>query len=377
MSFLKKVERGIEGLNRGISGGLPEFDKATYGIQHGKIIGLVGSPKSGKTALLLQRYIIHPYLNGENIKWIFYSLEMSRDEIIARMISILADIHSLKEWQEAKEPGTKRFQIPESKILGLDDKLTPEEHDYVKKIYHLYIEPLMGKVDDEGNIIEEGRVEFIEDPGESNPTGISKHIMSYAHEHGELQYKTFKIKDEKGNTVEKKRLVGYKPNDDTKVWVIVDHVGLMKKEKELKTKENIDLFINEYAKTIKKFCKYTFILVSQLNRGIKSIDRMKFSAEWLQPQPEDIKDTSGLEETADIIYAIFNPNMFLHLKHHLGYNLEDFKGGYRSVHVIASRYTRCPVNKSLFFNVKTGRFIELAPLKSRELEAQLEKIRKL
>jgi len=377
MNFIKQVEDGRLGLNKGVPGGLPAFDKAMFNTQHGKIIGLVGGAKAGKTAMLIQRYIVYPFLAGENIKWIWYSLEMSRNQIIARLTSIFADIHSRKEWKEGT--GEKRFRIPESRILGLgDDVLDDEEFEYVKKIHSLYIEPLMGVQDEHGNLISRGRIDFIEDFSESNPTGINKYLTEIAKEYGEYRYDTFKTKDSvTGEYVTRKRIIGYEPKDDTKIWVIIDHLGLMKKEQGHNPKENIDKMINEYAKTLRNTCKFTFILVSQLNRGIKGVDRMKLTGEQLQPQTEDIKESGALEETADIILALFNPNTVVHLNKHLGYDLKDFNMGYRSIHVIASRYTPCPINKSLFFIANTGRFIELYDPGSRELRDQVAEIKRL
>lgn len=376
MNFLEEVRRGIRGLNEGVPGGLPSFDKGTFNTQHGKIYGLVGSSKSGKTALLIQRYIVYPYLSGANIKWIWYSLEMSRNAIIARLTSIFADIHSREEWKQDKQ--NIRYRIPESKILGLgEEKLTEDEFEYVKKINKLFIEPLMGVEDENGNVISEGRIEFIEDLSESNPTGINKHLMEVAKKHGSFRYTPYETKNSEGKTVVRERMVGYQPNDDTKIWVMIDHLGLMKKEQNHTIKENIDKMINEYAKMLRNMCGFTFILVSQLNRGIKGIDRMKFTGEQLQPQTEDIKDSAGLEETADMVIALFNPNTYTHLTYHLGYELKHFDRGYRSVHVIASRYTPSPINKSLFFNAKTGRFIELYRPNTPEYKNQLEAIKNL
>ena len=371
MKFIREVEKGIEGLNEGVPAGLPTFDKKIYNTQHKKIIGLVGSAKAGKTAMMLLRYIVYPYLSKANIKWIWYSLEMSRNQMIARLISIFADIHSFNEFKSGVSK--IRYQISEAAILGMgEERLTSDEFNYVKKINEIYIEPLMGVEDDNGNITVKGKVDFIEDFSNSNPTGVNKYLTKIALDNGDFRYETYHTTEG-----EKKRIVGYTPKDDTKIWVIVDHLGLMKKENQHTTKENIDKFVNEYAKTLRNLCGFTFILLSQLNRGIKGIDRMKFSGEELQPSAEDIKDSSALEETADIIFAIFNPNTYTHLKKHLGYDLNLFNGSYRSIHVITSRYTPTPINKSLYFNNKTGRFIELLKTTDPGFKLQMEGIKQL
>lgn len=372
MKFLEAVEQGLKGLNKGVYGGLPSFDKAIYNTQHGKIIGIAGEPKSGKTSLTLMRYIAYPDLIKENIKIIYYSLEMSKNQIIAKLISQFACLHSEKEVKV--DTSKKVMMIQEAKILGMgEERLNEEELEYVKLINSLYIEPLFGKEDDDGNIIEEGVIEFIEDYNESNPTGIFKHLKRVAEDNGVFSYRKIKVADGK----EKELTTGYKPNPGAKkIWVIIDHLGLMKKEAQT-VKENIDLLINIYAKHFRNICGYTFILISQFNRTIKGIDRFKLSPDQLQPQPQDIKDSQALEETADIILAIFNPNSHTHIDKHFGYELKDFKGTYRSIHCILSRYTPVPVNKSLFFNYKTGLFRELKKPTDKEFKIQLDNIKKI
>lgn len=369
MKFLKVVEEGLKGINQGIPAGLPSFDKAVYNTQHKKIIGVVGSPKSGKTAMMLQRYIVSPFLAGANIKWVWYSLEMSKEQIIARLTSMFGNIHSKKEYKEGKS--TVIYRISEAKILGMgEERLSPDEFEFVKRIVSIYIDPLMGTEDSEGNVITPGRIEFIEDRTVSNPTGIHKYLMKIAKDNGTFLY-------EKYTTTEgdKQRLKGYIPSNDTKIWVIIDHLGLMKKEKGFTKKDNIDKMVDDYAVGLRNLCGFTFILLSQLNRGIKALDRIKFSGEELQPSTEDIKDSGSLEESGDIIFAIFNPSTYKHLKTHLGYDLNVFQGSYRSIHCIASRYTPSPLNKSLWFDKKTGIFSELYKTSDPRFKAELESIK--
>lgn len=374
--FLKEVRAGMAGANRGVPGGLPDFDKAVHNTQHGKIYGIMGSSKAGKTALVLQRYIVYPYLSGEEIDWIWYSIEISRSEVIARLLSTFALIHSKQEVSE--DINKKVYRIHWTKVYSYgDNKLSEEEYVYLEKIYKIYIEPLLGVEDEEGNTIKEGRIEFIDDIGQTNPTGIRNHLLNVAEKYGEIEWNTFNVKDDFGKSVVKRSVKKYRPKSKRRVWVIVDHLGLMKKEDKMSKKENIDKFVEEYARGFKNQFGFTFILVSQQNRGIKGVDRLKFNGEDLQPQSEDLKDSSSLEEVSDMLIAIFNPNSFQHLKSHMKYSLQDFEGGYRSLHVVVSRYTKTPIIKCVYFDSITGRFVELEKPNTKELESQISQIKKL
>ncbi len=78
----KGIEKGLKGLNKGIPGGLPRFDKKIFNIQPGKQVSIVGAPKSGKTYFMLWRYVFRPWIAGErNIKWILYSLEVDAQQV--------------------------------------------------------------------------------------------------------------------------------------------------------------------------------------------------------------------------------------------------------------------------------------------------------
>jgi replicative DNA helicase len=133
----------------------------------------------------------------------------------------------------------------------------------------------------------------------------------------------------------------------------------MKKEQKFNKKQNIDKWMDEYCITLSKLYKYTMVNTCQLNRTISTVERQKFNMKNLEPQTSDIKDTSSVEEASDMIYALFNPNTFSNVKEHNGYIIPDWKGYYRSVKIIKSRYTLFPITVALFFDPKACRFIEL------------------
>lgn len=355
--FLEAIDEGRAGKNKGVPGGLPTFDRRTFNTQHGKIYTIAGQSKSGKTYLLLYRYIIIPFLSNADVDWVFYSLEMDKIQIKARLTSYFAWYHNKFI---LKNPVSARFSV--NKILGYgadnpSDVLTQEEYEFILEINRLYINPLFGYHDGEKYV--KGRIEFIEDVNDSNPTAIYKYLLTRAKENGEFLKSTYHIKKDDGTLVEKERIHSYVSNTERKTWVIIDHMLLMKKENKNDSKRNIDLFVNEQAKTLRNICKYTFVFISQVNRSVKSTDRQKLSGELLQTNVEDIKETGSMEETSDMIITIFNPSAFPHLTTHMGYKLSEFYGYYRSLHVVASRISDSPINKSVLFDPEICNFTEL------------------
>lgn len=286
---------------------------------------------------MLWRYIFIPWINGErNIKWILYSLELDIDQVKARIASMFVyHYHGVI--------------INPNKVYSMgDERLSNDEYELIKSVEKDYLVELFSKI------------EFIEDKNSSNPTGIFKRCIYYATENGTEIKEKYKTLSDNDTVVEKEKVVGYIPNNpDEKIFVIIDTLGLMKRERGFSKKDNIDKWVDDYAITLRNIYGFTIINLHHLNRGISSVERRKFQAEDLQPELEDIKDTSALGESSDMVIALFNPSVYNNIIRHQGYNIEEFKGKYRSAHVIASRYTEFPINSGLLFNFNTGTWCEL------------------
>jgi replicative DNA helicase len=337
MLFLDKVKAGKEGNNTGYPGGLPRLDSRVYNIQPSKMTSIVGGPKSGKTYFMLYRYILSPWLSGvRNITWFLFTLEVDKNQIIARMVSFFLQ---------------KRYgvRLSASKIFSMGDyKISDTLYEKIKSVYEKDINPLLEKI------------VIIEDSSVSNPTGIYKYMLQYLNDKGEFLEEQFSTFDDKNTLVKKTRVVGYNkfvPNEE--VFIIIDSLGLMKREQNLTKKDNIDRWIDDYAVKLRNICGCSIINLHHLNRAVSGVDRFKLSGSQLHPTLDDIKDTSALGETSDIIYALFNPNVYAHIDKHFGYELRDWKGNYRSLHVLASRYCDMGLNSALIFDYESGMFIEL------------------
>lgn len=256
-----------------------------------------------------------------------------------------------------------------------EKKLTPEHRKLVDDIYNNELIDLFGEYDEEGNLIKEGKITFFQD--KMNPEGIRKYLLNYASTIGKFIYSKYTVK-ENGKSIEKQRISGYVENDPTLyTFVIIDHVGLLKRERGYNKKENIDKF-SEHMVFMRNICKFSPIVISQFNRELGKTDRLKFSGEELAPTIEDFKDTGSISEDASLVMALFNPTLLPHLRKHKNYDLKKIGKGYRSLHILASRNTPTGVSVSLLIEGKTGNFKELPNSdENNKLEQVYEYVQKL
>ena len=80
------------GLIKGISTGFYKIDKLTGGLQNGDLIFIAGRPSTGKTSFGVE--IIKNAALNSNIKAAFFSLEMTEEAIINRLLSSEARVNS-------------------------------------------------------------------------------------------------------------------------------------------------------------------------------------------------------------------------------------------------------------------------------------------
>lgn len=331
LDFLGEVEQGRKGVYKGLKGGLERFDKFTNNIQKSTYYLIGAAPKSGKTGFLDHRFVIQAYLQNPDAKinWIYFSYEISKLEKMAKFCAyFIRELYG---------------DLVDSNIILSrgENKLSDELHEKVIHIYKDYVEPLFK------------RIQFYED--RENPTGIYFKLLEYAKKHGEFIYTPYT--DDSGK--ERQKITGYKENDpELYTIVIADHIGLLSLEKGYDKKANIDK-LSSYFVWMRNICKFTPVIVSQFNRDLGKVDRLKFNGESLQPTLEDFKDSSNTSEDASMVIAIFNAGLYPHIEKHLGYNIKEIGKGYRSLHILASRNTESGVNIGLHLEGETGRFSEL------------------
>lgn len=350
--FLKAVADGLKGINKGLYMGLPRFNSYVHGVQKKYYYVIGGGSKSGKTSFCDNCFILQPYLkdiipNKKDVEYHFFSMEIDLIEKMAKWTAYIMD----EEYGIYTDPNY---------ILGRTDKrVSPEHLSIIKEIHKKYMIPLFGEMDEFGVVNPKSPriVYFYQD--KLNPDAIDNTIMDVVKRNGEIIYENEEVVDDLGQKIVQKKIVGYKPyNPNKQIICIVDHAALCKRIPGLSEKENIDKLSSNFVK-LRNLFGLTVIVLSQFNRDMDNIDRIKFSGNKLAPTRADFKATGNLSEDANLVIGLMNPYEYPSITNHLGYNIEDFGKSYRSVHIIASRNLEANTNISVLLEGKTGRITEL------------------
>ena len=92
----------------GISTGFKALDRPTSGLQRKNLIVVAGRPSMGKTALVTNIALRSAMNHGTKV--LFFSLEMSSDEITERLLSLLTGIDSLRLREGTLGDGVKEWK---------------------------------------------------------------------------------------------------------------------------------------------------------------------------------------------------------------------------------------------------------------------------
>jgi len=92
--FLELKEKSLKPSLSGIASGFYDLDSFTQGFQKSELIILAGRPSMGKTALSLN--IGLNVLKNSNLPVVFFSLEMSKEQLTYRLLTSESNIASMK-----------------------------------------------------------------------------------------------------------------------------------------------------------------------------------------------------------------------------------------------------------------------------------------
>jgi replicative DNA helicase len=331
MSFsdLKRaVQEGMDGRNNGIPMGFDRLNRY-IGIRKSIYTLIGGLTGSGKTSFVDDAYVLNPFdwyiskYNTSNIKLkiIYRSMERSRT-------------YKLAKWASRKIFLDHGQIISVNKLLGWTEKMTKDEHD----LFLMY-EDYMGEMNEVMTIID----------GPENAVGIAKELKAHALENGVIEQ------------VDEHRKI-YIPNDESTITiVIIDHIGLLKTTKDQTTKKDTIDKMSDELRYARDFFGYSPVVVSQFNRSISNIARLKNGD--VEPQLEDFAESSSTQNDADVVLALFDP-MRYKVSDASGYDmgkLRDQFGAkyYRSLRLIKNSYGEDDVRIGLGFLGQVGMFKEL------------------
>ena len=323
----QEVNAGLEGRNGGIPMGFNRLNRY-IGIRKGMYFLVGGLTGSGKTSFIDDAFVLNPFdwfisQKAPNIKLriIYRSMERSRTYKLAKWVSrkIFLDHAAI---------------IPVPKLLGWTEKMTHDEHD----LFLMY-EDYINKMEEVITIID----------GPENAVGIAKELKAHALENGKI---------EQIDEFNKR----YFPNNENELTIVIlDHVGLIKTTKDQPTKKEAIDKMSDELRYARDFYGYTPVVVSQFNRSISNMQRLKNGD--VEPQLEDFAESSSTQNDADVVLALFDP-MRYKVEDPSGYELQklvdNFGAKYfRSLRLIKNSYGEDDVRIGLGFMGQIGMFKEL------------------
>jgi hypothetical protein len=336
-----EVQAGLEGRNDGIPMGFDRLSRY-IGIRKGMYFLVGGLTGSGKTSFIDDAFVLNPfdwYINQPNpkikLRIIYRSMERSRTYKMAKWVSrkIFLD-HGLI--------------LPVAKLLGWTEKMDHDEHDLFL-MYEDYINEMSNVI----TIID----------GPENAVGIAKELKAHALQHGRIEQ------------IDEYNKRYFPDNENEVTMVIIDHIGLLKTTKDQATKKEAIDKMSDELRYARDFFGYTPVAVSQFNRSISNIQRIKNGD--VEPQLEDFAESSSTQNDADVVLALFDP-MRYKVNDPSGYELTKLVDGYgakyfRSLRLIKNSYGEDDVRIGLGFMGQIGMFKEL-PKKKDMTDADYESV---
>lgn len=317
-SLKQLIEKGKLGKNIGYSMGLPKLESVIDGIVKQIYTVIAGSTGTGKSSLALYAYVFRPLIDNMNILIIYFSLELSKEMIEGKLLSLylwekfnvelsVRDILG----KTNRKPTAEEYKLIDEGlqwISSLSDRLVIYDMSLnSKKYYHL----LLTELDKQGKSYTDDK-------------GIKRFVMN---------------------------------DTDKVVLAIVDHMSLIRPEEGRTKKQEMDL-LSQYAVTIRNRCGVSPVMVMQTNRDATSMDRRK-GGTYQTPQLSDSKDSGGPIEDSEIALFLFDP-FREKLQTYKGYNISNgLKRNAKSLFVLKNRYGEADVEVPLNFFGRIGLFREL------------------
>lgn len=309
------ITRGLQGNNKGLSLGIPTLDKSIYGIMRKELYLLAADSGSGKSSFALYSFVFRPlfdHIDDKDIWILYFSFEMSSEILFAKLLSLyIYEVYNVV--------------ITYEQILSLRYPLTDEGLEYVNRAKE-WLEKI------------EERIAVIDTPLSSDQIEVA--LRQFTEQFG--RYEKLNDTDER-----------YIPNNPEQYIIcICDHLGLI-------NANPIKIGIDE---TTKSFIHYrntaniTGVLVQQLNRNFKAVDRKLNGMEMIQLN--DFSDSSGPVQGAEVVLALYDPYREKQSTCK-GYDIKELKDRARIIQVLKHRFGKSNFIVGSGFYGEIGKFIEL------------------
>lgn len=161
----------------------------------------------------------------------------------------------------------------------------------------------------------------------------------------------------------------YFPNKPKEITVVVaDHLGKFQGENGLNSRKAVVDKVSEVNCDIRDIYGYSPVAISQFNRAIGDVQRLKFADGDLSPQLEDFKESGNSQEDADLVIALFNPFRYKAYDENgmfRGYAIRDRMvnqfgyNRYRDFTILKNSYGVDDVNFGVLFRGEVNDFVTL------------------
>lgn len=330
--FYDLVKSGMNGTNRYIPIGLPKLGR--YANIREKILTLIFSTTGAGKSAMVDTVVInacksHMDSPGKYMIPDFQLFSMERAKVL-RIAKFTAHLIFIDQGIE--------LEIP--KMIGWwDEKLTKEELSLISSYKNVMDQMLNDYITIHG--------------GAKTPNEIYKIMKDHFEERGEYGEEIIKGKKHK---------IYIKNNPDEICIPIFDHGNLTRTTKELPTKKlAIDKLV-EYVQGFRDLESSAPIWISQVNRAVSGVTRMKDGEHELVL--EDVKESGDIADASDIAISIFDPVKY-NQSSKTGYTPTDFidqstgNKYFRSAQIHKSSYGADDLRIPLAFNGFCGQFMEL------------------
>lgn len=321
-----KISSGRSGQNIGLKTGLSKLDWYTGGFQKGIYKLWFAQSGAGKSSIVIysEIYRILKDYPNHNILHVYFSLEMSSDVLLGKILSLY-----LYE--------TYGIELSFIDLMSIRNPISEEVY---------------AKVCEAKEWLETVSKNLIIFDKQLNADSFYASMMEIFKARGHF------------DKVDNGRRTIYTPNDQELIInIIIDHAGLCVPSKGRSKKEEIDL-ISTYCVRFREVCGACINLILQENRNAGNIDRVKLNA--TEATLDDAKDSGNPINDATVVVSIYYPIKY-QLKTYRGYQVVDdsssgilgLGSSLRSLILLKNRFGSANKVIPVGFQGSIGRFVEL------------------
>lgn len=316
-SLEERRDRLLKGQLNRIPSPFKRFSNDFIGIEQSCYYTVTSFTKGGKSQFTSYTFIYKPLMfcyttkMDIDLKIIYFPLEETPERIMQRFLSwLLYDYSKGKIHISPKDLRSTINPLPQE-ILDIIN--SPEIQDIIKYF--------------------ENHVIFPDEPG--NPTGIFKYCVKYAEEHGKVNTKIGKYKDELGITQERQVFDSYEQDNPNEYrLVIIDTINLIDTERGMTLKQSMDKLSEYCAKYLRNRYHYSPVIIQQ--QAFEQEGNEAFKMGRVKPSVAGLGDSKYTSRDSNVVLGLFSPFRFA-LREYEGYDISKFKDNIRFLEVIINR----------------------------------------